>query len=84
VRGNGPWTAHPDQGHDPKLRALTPDQYLPCALNTYCVVLTRGTHTTRTHTTDPDTHHMLQSLSHPARRSPTTAASKSSRAANAR
>ncbi|MEU3491122.1 DNA/RNA helicase domain-containing protein [Streptomyces massasporeus] len=59
---NGHWTAHPGQSHDPKLRHLTPDQYLPYALNTYRVLLTRGTHTTRIHTTDPTTHHMLASL----------------------
>ncbi|MEU5452633.1 hypothetical protein [Streptomyces californicus] len=32
------------------------------ALNTYRVLLTRGTHTTRITATAPDTHHMLKQL----------------------
>ncbi|MGW4359443.1 DNA/RNA helicase domain-containing protein [Streptomyces californicus] len=63
---DGHWNAHPDQSHDPRLRALPPDQYLHYALNTYRVLLTRGTHTTRIHATDPDTHHMLKQLIRPA------------------
>ncbi|MGW5609534.1 DNA/RNA helicase domain-containing protein [Streptomyces sp. NPDC003753] len=59
---NGHWTAHPDQSRDPNLRHLSPVEYLPYALNTYRVLLTRGTHTTRIHATDPDTHHMLNQL----------------------
>ncbi|MGV9503869.1 DNA/RNA helicase domain-containing protein [Streptomyces sp. NPDC003642] len=59
---NGRWEAHPDQSHDENLRHLTPDQYLPYALNTYRVLLTRGTHTTHIHTTHPDTHHLLSKL----------------------
>ncbi|MFF9221461.1 DNA/RNA helicase domain-containing protein [Streptomyces viridosporus] len=59
---NGHWHAHPQHSRDKDLRHLTPDQYLPYALNTYRVLLTRGTHTTRIHTTDPDTHHLLQTL----------------------
>ncbi|MER7900991.1 DNA/RNA helicase domain-containing protein [Streptomyces sp. NPDC096046] len=43
---DGRWTAHPHHSRDPKLRHLTPDQYLPYALNTYRVLLTLGTHTT--------------------------------------
>ncbi|MDU9001796.1 DNA/RNA helicase domain-containing protein [Streptomyces mirabilis] len=62
---DGHWTAHPDQSHDPKLRALPADQYLPYALNTYRVLLTRGTRTTRIHATDPTTRHMLAGLVHP-------------------
>ncbi|MFI9569258.1 DNA/RNA helicase domain-containing protein [Streptomyces rishiriensis] len=60
---DGHWTAHPGQSHDPKLRTLTPAQYLPYALNTYRVLLTRGTHTTRIHTTD----HMLTGLIGPGK-----------------
>ncbi|MEU7428743.1 DNA/RNA helicase domain-containing protein, partial [Streptomyces sp. NPDC040750] len=56
------WSAHPKESHDPALRHLTPEQYLPYALNTYRVLLTRGTHTTHIHATDPDTHHLLQTL----------------------
>ncbi|MFI5979166.1 DNA/RNA helicase domain-containing protein [Streptomyces sp. NPDC051452] len=62
---NGHWHAHPEESHDPALRHLTPDQYLPYALNTYRVLLTRGTHTTHIHATDPDTHHLLHTLIHP-------------------
>ncbi|MFF0009769.1 DNA/RNA helicase domain-containing protein [Streptomyces tibetensis] len=61
---NNRWQAHPGQSRDENLRHLTPDQYLPYALNTYRVLLTRGTHTTRIHTTDATTHHMLQNLIH--------------------
>ncbi|GAA3908835.1 DUF2075 domain-containing protein [Streptomyces lacrimifluminis] len=60
------WTAHPHHSHDPKLRTLTPDQYLPYALNTYRVLLTRGTHTTRIHTPHPDTQQFLNRLIAPA------------------
>lgn len=59
---NDHWTAHPGESHDASLRGLTPDQYLPYALNTYRVLLTRGTHTTHIHTTNPTTHHLLASL----------------------
>jgi DUF2075 family protein len=59
---NDHWTAHPQHSRDKDLRHLTPDQYLPYALNTYRVLLTRGTHTTHIHATDPDTHHLLQTL----------------------
>ncbi|MEV5012392.1 DNA/RNA helicase domain-containing protein [Streptomyces sp. NPDC055692] len=62
---NGHWHVHPDHSRDANLRHLTPTQYLPYALNTYRVLFTRGTHTTRIHTTDPHTHHMLQQLIHP-------------------
>ncbi|MFE0477347.1 DNA/RNA helicase domain-containing protein [Streptomyces sp. NPDC058947] len=61
---NGHWTAHPEHSHDENLRHLTPDHYLPYALNTYRVLLTRGTHTTHIHSTHPNTHHMLQNLIH--------------------
>ncbi|CAM5533188.1 hypothetical protein SCALM49S_07054 [Streptomyces californicus] len=36
------------------------------ALNTYRVLLTRGTYTTRINATAPDTHHMLKQLIRPA------------------
>ncbi|GAA2705152.1 DNA/RNA helicase domain-containing protein [Streptomyces anthocyanicus] len=80
---DGRWQAHPDQSRDETLRHLTPDQYLPYALNTYRVLLTRGTHTTHIHTTHPDTHQLLASLIPPIRRSPATAASKYSSESNA-
>ncbi|MFB6963484.1 DNA/RNA helicase domain-containing protein [Streptomyces sp. NPDC056309] len=59
---DGHWHGHPEKSHDTALRHLTPEQYLPYALNTYRVLLTRGTHTTRIHTTDPTTHHLLRTL----------------------
>lgn len=59
---HGRWHGHPEQSCDAELRNLSPDQYLRYALNTYRVLLTRGTHTTRIHATDPDTHHMLTTL----------------------
>ncbi|CAL9279464.1 DNA/RNA helicase domain-containing protein [Streptomyces sp. SudanB52_2052] len=62
---DGHWQAHPGQSRDESLRHLTPAQYLPYALNTYRVLLTRGTHTTRIHATDPDTHHLLGELIRP-------------------
>ncbi len=77
---DGHWTAHPQHSRDEALRHLSPDQYLPYALNTYRVLLTRGTHTTHIHTTDTNTHHLLQQL---IRRSPATAVSKSSSESNA-
>ncbi|MEU2732560.1 DNA/RNA helicase domain-containing protein [Streptomyces griseoviridis] len=59
---NGRWEAHPDQSHDKDLRDLPPEQYLRYALNIYRVLLTRGTHTTRIHSTDPTTQHFLDQL----------------------
>ncbi|MGW1643036.1 DNA/RNA helicase domain-containing protein [Streptomyces lavendulae] len=58
------WTAHPGESHDSRLKDLTPQAYLPLALNIYRVLLTRGTHTTRIHSTDPETHHHLTTLIH--------------------
>lgn len=55
------WAAHPHRSDDEAFRHLTLVQYLPYALNTYRVLLTRGTHATRVHTTDPNTHHFLAS-----------------------
>ncbi|MDU0299569.1 DNA/RNA helicase domain-containing protein [Streptomyces sp. PAL114] len=80
---DGHWHAHPQHSRDEALRHLTPDQYLPYALNTYRVLLTRGTHTTHIHTTDTNTHHLLQQLIPPIRRSPATTVSKSSSESNA-
>ncbi|MEU9233476.1 DNA/RNA helicase domain-containing protein [Streptomyces subrutilus] len=62
---NNHWTAHPGESHDARLRDLTPNAYLPLALNIYRVLLTRGTHTTRIHSTDPETHHHLTTLINP-------------------
>ncbi|MDX3539507.1 DUF2075 domain-containing protein, partial [Streptomyces sp. MB09-01] len=73
------WSAHPGESHDARLRDLTPDAYLPLALNIYRVLLTRGTHTTRIHATDPETHHHLTTLikpNHPANTTVTTAGAR--------
>ncbi|MET7565916.1 DNA/RNA helicase domain-containing protein [Streptomyces sp. NPDC005479] len=63
---NDHWEAHPDQSRDETLRDLPPEQYLRYALNIYRVLLTRGTHTTHIHTTDPTTQHFLDQLINPA------------------
>ncbi|WP_181924113.1 DNA/RNA helicase domain-containing protein [Streptomyces inhibens] len=63
---NGRWHAHPEESRDKDLRHLTPDQYLRYALNTYRVLLTRGTHTTRIHATDTGTQRFLDQLISPA------------------
>lgn len=60
------WTAHPGESHDSRLKNLTPREYLPLALNIYRVLLTRGTHTTHIHATDPETHHHLTTLINPS------------------
>ncbi|MYS75278.1 DUF2075 domain-containing protein [Streptomyces sp. SID5926] len=80
---NDHWTAHPQHSRDETLRHLTPDQYLPYALNIYRILLTRGTDTTHIHTTHPATHQLLASLVPPIRRGPATAASKYSSESNA-
>ncbi|MDQ0847623.1 DNA/RNA helicase domain-containing protein [Streptomyces sp. V1I6] len=59
---NERWTAHPGQSHDEALRDLPPEQYLRYALNIYRVLLTRGTHATRIHATDPDTQRFFDQL----------------------
>ncbi|MEV0601010.1 DNA/RNA helicase domain-containing protein [Streptomyces sp. NPDC050315] len=58
----GGWQARPEKSHDPALQALSPEQYLPYALNAYRVLATRGTRGTRLYSTDPDTQRLLQSL----------------------
>lgn len=62
---SGRWQARPHLSHDRQLRDLTPQQYLRYALNTYRVLLTRGTHATRIHATDATTHRMLRTLMRP-------------------
>ncbi|MFJ9917681.1 DNA/RNA helicase domain-containing protein [Streptomyces rubiginosohelvolus] len=62
---HGRWTAHPEESHDKELRGLPPEQYLRYALNIYRVLLTRGTHTTRIHSTDRKTQHYLDTLIRP-------------------
>ncbi|MFG2950479.1 DNA/RNA helicase domain-containing protein [Streptomyces adustus] len=59
---NDRWTAHPEKSEDENLNYLTPEEYLSYALNTYRVLLTRGTHTTRIYSTDPATQGFLRTL----------------------
>ncbi|MFJ9352449.1 DNA/RNA helicase domain-containing protein [Streptomyces sp. NPDC101237] len=59
---DGRWTAHPEESHDDNLNTLSPQEYLPYALNIYRVLLTRGTHSTRIYSTHPPTQHMLSQL----------------------
>jgi hypothetical protein len=59
---NGRWTAHPEASRDSALKGLPPRDYLTYALNIYRVLLTRGTHAARVHSTDPATQRMLASL----------------------
>ncbi|MFD9061853.1 DNA/RNA helicase domain-containing protein [Kitasatospora purpeofusca] len=62
VHRDGRWTARPDRSHDTRVNWLTPERYLPYALNTYRVLLTRGTHATRLYSTDPETREHLEKL----------------------
>ncbi|MGW0467661.1 DNA/RNA helicase domain-containing protein [Streptomyces sp. NPDC003027] len=62
---NDHWEAHPHRSRDETLRKLPADQYLRYALNIYRVLLTRGTDTTRIHSTHPTTQRMLHTLIHP-------------------
>ncbi|MFG2905451.1 DNA/RNA helicase domain-containing protein [Kitasatospora sp. NPDC048286] len=63
VRREGRWTARPEASHDARqLRTLPPARYLPYALNTYRVLVTRATHGTRLYSTDPETQAYLASL----------------------
>ncbi len=62
VHRDGRWTARPDRSHDTRVNWLTPERYLPYALNTYRVLLTRGAHATRLHSTDPETQTYLEKL----------------------
>ncbi|MGW9191280.1 DNA/RNA helicase domain-containing protein [Streptomyces rubiginosohelvolus] len=67
---HGRWAAHPEESRDKELRGLPPGQYLRYALNIYRVLLTRGTHTTRIHSTDRKTQHYLDTLIRPGSGSP--------------
>ncbi|WP_069884715.1 DNA/RNA helicase domain-containing protein [Streptomyces luteocolor] len=65
VRRGDRWIAHPEQSHDSQLQGLTPDRYLPYALNTYRVLASRGTKGTRLYSTDTITQDFLQALASP-------------------
>ncbi|GAA1526667.1 DUF2075 domain-containing protein [Actinomadura kijaniata] len=60
VRRGGTWQAHPQHSHDPSMRNLTSQQYLPLALNIYRVLLTRSTRAMRVYSTDPETQRFLK------------------------
>ncbi|MQY06522.1 DNA/RNA helicase domain-containing protein [Actinomadura macrotermitis] len=64
VRRNGSWHADPRLSHDNAMRGkdLTPERYLPLALNTYRVLLTRSNRATRIYSTDPETQRFLSTL----------------------
>ncbi|MGW2400610.1 DNA/RNA helicase domain-containing protein [Kitasatospora sp. NPDC001664] len=62
AREKGRWVARPAASHDKALRHLTPDQYLRYALNTYRVLLTRGTEATRVFSTEPSTQAYLRTV----------------------
>ncbi|WP_433333399.1 DNA/RNA helicase domain-containing protein [Spirillospora sp. CA-294931] len=62
VYRDGGWLAQPHESHDGPMRNLSPDQYLPLALNTYRVLLTRSTRGMRIYSTDPETKHFLSAL----------------------
>ncbi|KOG91869.1 DNA/RNA helicase domain-containing protein [Streptomyces varsoviensis] len=56
------WRAHPEKSEDSQLRGLDARRYLTYALNTYRVLLTRGTRGTRLYSTDADTQRFLRTL----------------------
>jgi hypothetical protein len=67
IRHDNRWIAQPTKSHDHRLNWLPPDRYLTYALNTYRVLLTRGTAATRLYATNPDTQAYLRSLLPPGR-----------------
>ncbi len=62
IRRDGRWVAQPTKSHDPQLNWLPPERYLTYALNTYRVLLTRGTKATRLYSTHPHTQTYLETL----------------------
>ncbi|MEU7239028.1 DNA/RNA helicase domain-containing protein [Streptomyces sparsogenes] len=56
------WQARPEESHDPALRSLTPQEYLPYALNTYRVLATRGVRGTRLYSDDAATQQYLRTV----------------------
>ncbi|MGK4579346.1 DNA/RNA helicase domain-containing protein [Kitasatospora sp. HPMI-4] len=62
VRRGDRWVAQPRKSHDTQLNWLSPERYLPYALNTYRVLATRGTVATRLYSTDSLTQAYLQTL----------------------
>jgi DUF2075 family protein len=62
VRRGDRWEGRPTASHDRVMRGLTPAQYLPLALNTYRVLMTRGTRGCRLYSTDDETQRYLETL----------------------
>ncbi|MGH3373443.1 MAG: DNA/RNA helicase domain-containing protein [Actinoallomurus sp.] len=62
VRRGGRWEGRPTESCDGAMRDLTPAQYLPLALNTYRVLMTRGTQGCRLYSTDTETQRYLETL----------------------
>ena len=62
VRRGDRWIAEPHVSRDRDLPDLSPERYLPYALNTYRVLATRGTNGTRLYSTDPETQAYLRTL----------------------
>ncbi|MFE5327249.1 DNA/RNA helicase domain-containing protein [Embleya sp. NPDC056575] len=62
IRTPDGWQASPACSHDPVMRNVTAEEYLPYALNTYRVLATRGILGTRLYSTDPQTQAYLKSL----------------------
>lgn len=64
VRRGGRWVADPNESKDPKMKKarLTPEEYLPLALNIYWVLLTRASRGCRVYSDDEDTQKFLHSL----------------------
>ncbi|RKT56722.1 DNA/RNA helicase domain-containing protein [Saccharothrix australiensis] len=62
VRRDDRWVADPRRSHDTALNSLSPDRYLPLALNTYWVLASRATRGCRFYSTDPETQRFLSGL----------------------
>ncbi|MFF7638330.1 DNA/RNA helicase domain-containing protein [Kitasatospora sp. NPDC008050] len=67
VRRGDRWVARPEKSRDSQLNWLSPERYLPYALNTYRVLATRGTVATRLYSTDSLTQDYLRTLLTPHR-----------------
>ncbi|MGI5227780.1 DNA/RNA helicase domain-containing protein [Actinoallomurus sp. CA-142502] len=65
VRRGARWEVEPVESHDPAMYQITPDKYLPLALNTYRVLMTRGTRGCRLYSTDAETQQYLEGLRRP-------------------
>lgn len=62
VRRGARWEGRPAESHDPAMRGVGPDDYLPLALNTYRVLMTRGTRGCRLCSTDAETQQYLEGI----------------------